>query len=147
MIYAAWERNKKTGTPPRAPAISLARDSGPEQPPHEDRGQDGRGRGRRPLEKRLDGVVFDPPLIGYVYEPLDHVLGNEVGYRGCQYGYEPLLHRIVHTLPSACFGLLWSVPTTGCAKTPRVAFAPYSEFFADGSPCIRVQPLMHGAAR
>ena len=36
-----------------------------EQPPHEDGGQDGRGRGRRPpYEKGLHGVVFDTALIG-----------------------------------------------------------------------------------
>src|SRR5215211_2302763 len=98
----------------------MARYSGPQQPPHEDGGQDGRRRGRRPLEKCLYGVVFDPTLFRYIYEPLDDILSNEVGYRGCQYGYEPLLHRVVHTLPSAYYGLLWSVPTIGSAKTPRV---------------------------
>src|SRR5215208_5002040 len=127
MIYASQDRNNKAGTPAGSGGFRdwcLALDSGSKQPPHEDRGQDGRSCGRRSLEKRLNGVVFDPALIGYVYEPLDDVLGNEVGYRGCQYGHEPLLHRVVHTIPPAFFGLLWSIPTTGYAKTPRVAFAP-----------------------
>src|SRR5215207_5112121 len=123
MIYASWKRNNNARTPAgsgRFRDSCLALDSGSKQPPHEDRGQDGRGRGRRSLEKRLYGVVFDSTLIGYVYEPVGDVLGDEVGYRGCQYGYDPLLRRVVHTLPSAFYGLLWSVPTIGSGKTPLV---------------------------
>src|SRR5215204_2819021 len=123
MIYASQDRNNKAGTPAGSGGFRdscLALDSGSEQPPHEDRGQDGRGRGGRPLEKRLYGVVFDPALIGYIYELVGDILGDEVGYRGCQYGYDPLLRRVVHTLPSAFYGLLWSVPTIGSGKTPLV---------------------------
>src|ERR671917_2157516 len=123
MRYAWWDRNKKAGISLWAPTFLESRargNSGPEQPPHENRSQDGRGRGRRSLENCLYGVVFDPALIRYIYESLCDILGDEVGYRGCQYGYEPLLRRVVHTLPSASYGLLWSVPTIGSAKTPWV---------------------------
>src|SRR5215207_8296674 len=123
MIYASQDRNNKAGTPAGSGGFRdscLALDSGSKQPPHEDGGQDGRGRGRRPLEKRLYGVVFDPALIGYVYEPVGDVLGAGVGYRVCQYGYDPLRRRVVHTLPSAFYSLHCSVPTIGSGKTPRV---------------------------
>src|SRR5215213_7956832 len=105
--------------------------SGPEKPPHEDRGQDGRGRGRRPLENRLYGVVFEPWLIGYVDEPFDDILADEIAYRGREYGHEPLLHRVVHAVLSAFYSLLWSVPTMGCAKTPQAALRALS-----GSPHV-----------
>src|SRR5919202_5982653 len=85
--------------PRRAPAILEFRvtlGSAPEEPSHENRGEDGRGCGRRPLEGGLKDVVLDPTLLRYVYEPVRDVLADEVGDTGRQYGYEPLLRRVVH---------------------------------------------------
>src|SRR5215211_9504729 len=111
-----------SGTPSSDSGVfGFARVSGSEQPAHEDRGQDGRSCGRRPLENRLYGVVFDPRLIGYVYEPVGDVPTDEVGYGGREYGHEPVPHCVVHKLPFASCDLPWSVPTMGRAKTPRTA--------------------------
>src|SRR5215210_3218770 len=99
MIYVPWDRNKKAGAPQGSgdsKVWSFARGSAPEQPSHEDRGEDGRGRCRRPFEDCFQNVVLDPTLLRYVYEPVRDVLADEVGDPGRHYRYESLLRRVVH---------------------------------------------------
>src|SRR5918995_4284969 len=67
-----------------------------EESSHDDRGEDGRGGGRRPFQDRFEDVVFDPPLLGYVYEAVGQRLADAVGYPGRQYGYYSLLRRVAH---------------------------------------------------
>jgi hypothetical protein len=73
--------------------------SAPEQPANEYRGEDGRGRGRRPFEDRLEDVVLDPALLGYVYVPLGYLVAYHVGYPGRHECDHPLLRRVVHVSP------------------------------------------------
>src|SRR5215207_5097331 len=75
-----------------------------EESSHDDRGEDGRGGGRRPFQDRFEDVVFDPPLLGYVYEAVGQRLADAVGYPGRQYGYYSLLRRVAHE-PSLRFSL------------------------------------------
>src|SRR5215207_4952774 len=109
-----------TGRPPVAFGLGVEGVSllAPEQPAHEHRGEYGRGGGRRAFKDRLEDVVFDPALLGYVYVPLGQLVANEVGYPGRYQGDHSLLRRVVHASPlSDSIPLRW-IPARGATETP-----------------------------
>jgi hypothetical protein len=100
----------------------------PEQPAHEDRGQYGRGGCGRAFKDRLQDVVFDPALIGYVYEPLRHLMAYDVGYPGRRQGYHPLLRRVVHASPLSAGTSLDQYPRTAPQKHAGKRYAGTTRF-------------------
>jgi hypothetical protein len=91
----------------------------PEQPAHEHRGEYGGGSGRCAFKDRLEDVVFDPALLGYIYEAFGQLVAYEVGYPGRHQGDHSLLRRVVHAPPlSDSIPLRW-IPAPGATETPR----------------------------
>src|SRR5215213_3054026 len=96
-------------------------DSALEQTPHDDRGQDRRGRGSRPLEDGLYNIILESWLLRNIYKPIDDLLADQISYPRRQYGHEPIPHRIVHA-PS--FSLLHSAQSSTALRALSARFEP-----------------------
>src|SRR5215212_7335826 len=96
-------------------------DSALEQTPHDDRGQDRRGRGSRPLEDSLYNIILESWLLRNIYKPIDDLLADQISYPRRQYGHEPIPHRIVHA-PS--FYLLHSAQSSTVLRALSARYGP-----------------------